>query len=182
MAIFGERLVAERALGIAAIGFGLVVIALRAWRRAPGSALNPPLRASGRASTSSRVEARRAVKSDFRWARAGYRHGRTLVSSGSVAASHRSSAIRRPPRRRRLMYALLLAVVAAGAAWWFLRPRAINVETARGRDDVSLAAIRRVERNGLRRAATEGSDRVEGHGTARVARRRRRLAGERRAK
>ncbi len=32
MAIFGERLSTSEALGIASIGFGLVVISLRAWR------------------------------------------------------------------------------------------------------------------------------------------------------
>ena len=71
-----------------------------------------------------------------------------------------------------------LIVVALAASGVLLVTAVARRADDAGRHGVPVAAVRRAERDRLRRRAAQGSDRVEGERARRVARRRRRIARE----
>ena len=79
-------------------------------------------------------------------------------------------------RRRWLWLAAVIVVAVAGGGWYALQPRVDERRHDARRDDVSVAAVRRAQRDRLRRRAAQGGDLVEGDRAPRMARRGRRLA------
>ena len=191
MIVFGERLSPLEWTGIALHRRGLVIITLacvarRARRRAADADRTPARRRLRRRAV---LQARRdlplgavecaARRFDRRSVFARHARHRRPRSRQARASTAALAPVRGRRRRKWIWLGALVARDRRGAARWFaLQPRAVRRADDADRHDVSVAAIRRAQRDRLRRRAAQGGDRVEGDRPARMARRRRGLARE----